>query len=48
MTVEELISEKKETLWKLFLGLGILAVAPFAAWLFCVAIGGCKALFGGL
>ena len=44
MTAEQLITENRRKLWKLFIALGLVAIAPFAAWLICIAIGGGKTL----
>ncbi len=48
MTAEQLITENRSKLWKLFIALGVVVIAPFAAWLFCVAIGGGKTLIDSL
>lgn len=47
MEATEGLAAKKDILWKVFLAFGILAVTPFALWLICIAVGGCKALLGG-
>ena len=41
-------SEERTFLPKLFLAVGAVVLTPIALWLFCMGIGGCKALLGFL
>ena len=44
MSVVALIDENKRTLSKWVLTAGIVMLTPIAAWLICMAVGGCTAL----
>ncbi len=46
MSVAASIDENKRTLSKWVLTAGIVMLTPIAAWLFCMAVGGCTALIG--
>jgi len=46
MSVATLIDENKQKISKWALTAGLVMLTPIAAWLLCMAIGGCKALVG--